>query len=80
MLRTMRKINKQLDKSKASEAGDVLMAVAKALGLTWYATPVGPERGTMYSDCEWRFGDVIEARDAFRAGVEKLKAKLVQAA
>ncbi len=74
MLRTMKRINTQLRKTNAREAGDVLMAVAKAIGATWCIEQVGPDRGSFYTDCQWRFGDLIEARDKFRALVDKLRA------
>jgi hypothetical protein len=76
MLRTMKRINRELAKDNSREAGDVLMAVAKAIGATWYVTPVGAERGSSYTDNQWRFGELTEARDVFRAMVEKCHAPL----
>jgi hypothetical protein len=74
MLKTMKRINRELRKTTAREAGDVLMAVAKAIGATWLVEAAGPNKGNFYTDMQWRFGTLIEARDKFRALVDKLRA------
>jgi hypothetical protein len=80
LFRTMKRINRQLRKTSAREAGDVLVAVAQAIGAKWHVEPVGEERGSFYSDAEWRFCDLVSARDKFRALVEKLRAPMAEVA
>ena len=43
-----------------------MMAVAKAIGTTWSVEVDGKDHGSVYTDCDWRFGTLIEARDKFR--------------
>jgi hypothetical protein len=73
MLKTMKRINRELRKNNAREAGDVLMAVAKAIGATWHVEAVGGEKGHFYHHSQWHFGTLIQARDKFRALVDKLR-------
>jgi hypothetical protein len=42
------------------------MAVAKAIGTTWSVEVDGKDHGSVYTDCDWRFGTLIAARDKFR--------------
>ena len=42
------------------------MAVAKAIDATWSVEVDGKDHGSVYTDCDWRFGTLIEARDKFR--------------
>jgi hypothetical protein len=73
LLATMKRIDREIRKADAREAGDVLMAVAKAIGATFSVHPVGGSRGGFYTDHGWRFGTLIEARDEFRQLVDKIK-------
>jgi hypothetical protein len=74
--KTMQRINKQILKDDAHEAGDVVIAVAKALGLTWTATQTSVGAGWSYRDHDWQFNDVSKARNMFRACVAKFTARL----
>jgi hypothetical protein len=76
LLHSCRRIEQSITKLDAREHGDVLMAVAAGLGLSWYVERVGPSRGRMLTHDIWRFGTLAEARDRYRAGVEKLRAQL----
>lgn len=73
MLKTLKRIDKAIAKTSAKEAGDVLMAVAKAIGATWSVRKVGASRGSFYSDNEWSFEEVTEARDIMRTVVEEIR-------
>jgi hypothetical protein len=73
LLKTMKRIDRQIAKSDAREAGDVLMAVAKAIGATWSVSQRGNSSRGFYSDMQWSFGDVTEARDRLRELVEKIR-------
>lgn len=76
LLRTMKRINREIAKTNAREPDDVLMAVGRAIGATLHIVPGGePHRGSFYSDNEWRFGDLTEARDEFRRAITELKTK-----
>jgi len=65
MAKTLAKIQKAIDDSNAVEAGDVIMAVAKALGLGWTAISNDENYGT-YQETTWRFRPVTYARDQVR--------------
>jgi hypothetical protein len=80
LLKTMTRVDREIAKTNAREIGDIVMAVAKAIGATWTVEPVGQARGSFYSEDEWRFTTVERARDLAREGVEKLRTKLVAAA
>lgn len=80
LLKTMTRIDREIAKVNAREIGDVVMAVAKAIGAIWTVEPVGSPHGSFYSDSEWRFTTVERARDLAREAVEKLRLKLVAAA
>jgi hypothetical protein len=80
LLKTMTRIDREIAKTNAREVGDVVMAVAKAIGATWTVEPVGTPRGSFYSEDQWRFTTVERARDLARDAVAKLQAKLVEAA
>ena len=41
LLKTMTRIDREIAKTNAREVGDVVMAVAKAIGATWTVEPVG---------------------------------------
>ena len=43
-----------------------MMAVAKAIDATWSVEVDGKDHGSVYTDCDWRFSTLIEARDKFR--------------
>lgn len=73
--RTMKKIGRAITRARATEAGDVLMAVAKAIGATLSIKRIGNARGSFYSDESWLFGDLVEARDEFRRAIDELKVK-----
>ena len=80
LLKTMTRIDREMAKTNAREIGDVVMAVAKAIGATWTVEPVGTPRGSFYSEDTWYFTTVERARDLARDAVAKLQAKLVVAA
>lgn len=80
LLKTMTRIDREIAKTNAREIGDVVMAVAKAIGATWTVEPVGTPRSWSYSDDAWYFTTVERARDLARDAVAKLQAKLVDAA
>lgn len=73
---TLRKIDKEIAKSRASEPGDVLMAVARAIGATWGAQEVGEGRrnrhGGFYQDDQWHFAALTDVREDFRARIAKI--------
>jgi hypothetical protein len=74
MLKTLKKIDKQIAKTSAREAGDVVMAVAKAIGATWSVSPrSGDVPVSWYQDSKWLFDDVTEARDTMRRMVEAIR-------
>lgn len=86
MAKTLTRIHKAIEKANAREAGDVLMAFAKALGLTFTVTEqAATYRGTTpswqkYSDSDWRFSKLTDARDQLRAQIEKTRAELTAVA
>lgn len=81
LFKTMTRVDREINKTNAREVGDVVMAVAKAIGATWTVEPVGNQlRGSFYSDDTWRFTTIERARDLAREAVDKLRTKLVEAA
>lgn len=80
MARTLKKIHKAIDKAQAHEPGDVLMTMAKALGLTFTVTETRDGHSSTYRDSQWRFSQLTDARDQLRAQVEKTRAELTAAA
>ena len=73
-LKTLERIERVIAKANSCEAGDVIMAIAEATGAEWYAHRIsdGPPSFS-YAQDQWRFGDLTEARDVYRAEVEKLR-------
>jgi hypothetical protein len=69
MAKTLKRVNDAINKANVREHGDVLMAVAKAIGATWYVERLS-KHGSSYSDNEWRFGPLEYGRDKFRQLVE----------
>jgi len=76
LLNTMTRVNRAIRKANAREAGDVLMAVGKAIGAEWYVKRTGKRRGSFYSDEDWEFRPLAEGRDEYRRQFEKLRALL----
>jgi len=73
---TMSRVNRAIRKANAREAGDVLMAVGKAIGAEWYVKRIGKPKGSFYSEERWEFCPLVEGREEYRRQVEKLKALL----
>lgn len=77
--RTLKKIQREITKQGATEAGDVLLAFAKAIGATLTATPAGDAIPTGWlRDVDWRWSPIRDARDQLRrimATVDEEKAK-----
>jgi hypothetical protein len=72
---TLRRIDKELTRYRIGEAGDMLMAIGRVLGVTMNVTALDPNNhGTFYTDNTWRWGPITEARDLYRAEVAKLQA------
>jgi len=76
LLKTMKKINRAIGSN--IESGDMLMAVSRALNLTWYAEKRTNNHGWSYSDDDWRFHNIHPARDLIRASVNKFRDKLIK--
>src|SRR5262245_25845294 len=76
LLTTMSRVNRAIRKADAREAGDVLMAVGKAIGAEWYVKRIGKPKGSFYSEERWEFCPLVEGREEYRRQVEKLKALL----
>jgi hypothetical protein len=75
LLRTLTRINKAISKSGVHEAGDVLMVVGKALGVTSFVAPIDEKAGgTWYGDQTWRWSKLTDARDTLREKVDGLRA------
>jgi hypothetical protein len=73
-LRTLERIDRAIARAHSAEAGDVIMAIAQAIGAEWYAHRVGDQPPSFsYAQDQWRFAPVTEARDVYRAAVEKLR-------
>lgn len=80
------KINKAVHKAEVSEAGDVFMVFAKAIGAEWVCMPYNDgEHYSSYSDIRWHFTSLASGRDRFRflisqAEAEQRKAGITRAA
>ena len=78
--RTLRRVHKQIEKEEAREPGDVLMAVARALKLSFFV-----EQGERtwesfgYGEYKWHWWPVEKARDEFRKQIEKAKGESIAA-
>jgi hypothetical protein len=72
---TLRRIDKELTRYRVGEAGDILMAVGKVIGVTMHVTALDPNNhSTFYDQNTWHWGSITEARDLYRAEVAKLQA------
>jgi hypothetical protein len=80
ILRTLKRINRQIERENALEAGDVLMAVVRALRLEFFA-----QRGEHtwagfgYAEYDWTFWPVEKARDEFRRLINQAKGESIAA-
>jgi hypothetical protein len=66
MLKAIKRVNAQLAKDDAREPGDKLVALAKALKLTFVVERVGPPR----HDPDWRYMTIAEGRNRYRTRIE----------
>lgn len=74
-VKTLERIDRAIANAKCSEAGDIIMTIAKAIGATFYVERLGKEPPSFsYERDQWRFGDITEARDVYRAAVQRLHA------
>jgi hypothetical protein len=73
-LNTLKRIERAITKGNSHEAGDVIMAIAQAIGAEWCVQRLsdGPPSFS-YAQDQWRFAAVSEARDTYRKAVEKLR-------
>lgn len=68
LAKTFARVNRAIAKANAREAGDVLMALASAIGATWTVTELGEkQKWSFYSDRQWRFSALTDARDHLRS-------------
>lgn len=82
--KTLRLIERRRESLRAQEAGDMMMALGAALGLSFYAAKrpnedgVPPRQsGQFYSDDAWLFLPLADARDAFRAKLAAIQERLI---
>lgn len=68
MLKTLTKINRVIDATRAYEPGDKLMALGKALKLDFVVERVDNKNrfGSFYSDSDWHFMSLEEGRNRYR--------------
>jgi hypothetical protein len=78
MLATLRRVNKTVAKESAHEPGDYFAAMFRALNLSWVCEVSGKERGSMYSDSEWRFMSMGEGRRRFREMIETGRREMME--
>ncbi len=71
MVQTLTKVQRAIQKASATEAGDVFMAFAAAVGAESAVVRVGESRGSMWKDNEWRFMSIASGRDEVRRLVAK---------
>lgn len=65
-IRTLKKVLKRIEADQASEVGDVICSIYKALKLSFIVERVGQSRGSSYGDNEWHFMMMAEGRNRFR--------------
>jgi hypothetical protein len=78
MVKTLDKINAAIAKAEAREAGDVFIALAKAVGAQWIAEP-RRDKYCSYSDTEWYWRSLGDGRDAFRRKIAEAEAAHAEA-
>ncbi len=71
MVKTLRRIQREVKKAQAQDPGDYLMALAHALHLDFVAVERGKRRGSMYSDSDWTFMTIEEGRNFFRRMIDE---------
>lgn len=81
MLAMLKKVNRQIDASKAYEPGDKLMAIAKALKLDFVVERVNPAKqfGSSWNDMDWRWMSVDEGRNRYRTLIAEARAEQAEA-
>ena len=72
MLKAIKRVNIRIEKDRATEAGDKLMAFAKALKLSFVVQRIGERR----RDPDWRFMSIEEGRNRYRAMIEEAQAEV----
>ena len=78
MVRTLTKINKQIQADESREAGDIYMSIATALRLTFYTVKRSPNSNTNafgYDKDYWYFNPIGWGRDAFRDQIKDVLKK-----
>ena len=67
MVKTLRRIHKATSAADASEPGDILMALAGAMGLTWWVSRAEPRAGAgFYTESTWHWRSINEGRTHLR--------------
>jgi len=67
MAKTLKRVNRAIQKAEANEPGDAFVAMAKALGLTFAVTRVKNDRnGSSYEDSDWFFSSIEYGRNVLR--------------
>lgn len=72
MIRTLKKVHARVHKDSAHEPGDRLVAIAKALKLTFVVEDLSPSFRTS-DGARWIWMDVPQGRDRFRALIEEVE-------
>jgi hypothetical protein len=67
MLKAIKRVNARISKDEAHEPGDKLMALAKALKLSFVVKRIGPAR----PNPDWNFMSITEGRNAYRRMIEE---------
>ena len=73
MARTLKRIWRRIEKDGSREPGDMLLSMAKALGLSFMVVATSERPGSAWSDQEYRWLSLGEGRNEFRALIEAAK-------
>jgi hypothetical protein len=68
--KTLKRVYQQIERDKATEAGDVFASFAKALGLSFVVRKCNGQPDSSWDNMRWQFMDVANGRNAFRAEIE----------
>lgn len=66
MAKTLNRVNNRIQKDRAHDPGDKLVAIARALKLDFVVERVGKRIGSSYADMDWRWMTVEEGRNRYR--------------
>jgi hypothetical protein len=71
MARTLKKVVAQQRKDHAREPGDVMVALCKALKLSFVCHRIGEAKRGYYHESDWHFMSVEEGRNYYRGAIEQ---------